>query len=344
MKYRVAQLGCSPDRGRTHTQAFLANADRFELVGLCDMNSDRLSAVSTEFQIDCTYPNLEEMLEREHPDIFCFVTHPNIRLEMVQSGIAAGVKAIALEKPMATSLREAQEIMRCCDEAGVKLIVSNQHKYNGRWQRLQQRIDAGAIGQVQMIYASAKGWLLSYATHLIDWMLFFNHSSPATWVVGHVHGKEAIMDRWNTHPSPDYLLGKFEFANGVQGLLECGTLARGLYPAGEHYNIWLDAGITIYGTEGYAQVIMGKDACIVSQQGTEILPELASDPPQQVLYLRDLADWLDDPSNIHPCNGQTSYHGFEIMMGAWLSGLDCRKLELPLTRNDDVVERSKVEL
>ena len=115
-KHTVAIVGCGP-RGRSHAKAFLANSDRFDLVAICDLDEERLQAVSSELSIAKTYTDADAMLAAEQPDVFCFCTLPHIRLPLIELGVKHGVKAIAYEKPMATSLAEAQQITTLWDDA-----------------------------------------------------------------------------------------------------------------------------------------------------------------------------------------------------------------------------------
>ena len=61
----------------------------------------------------------------------------------------------------------------------------------------------------------------------------------------------------------------------------------------------------------------------------------------QKRYIGQIADWLDDEKNVHPCNGDVTYHGFEIVMGACISALDNRKVDLPIEEIRPVTPRFK---
>lgn len=338
-KYSVALVGCGP-RGRDHAEAFLENSDRFDLAALCDKDSERVQSLSSILNIPETYTDAGVMLSSERPDVFCFATLPQVRLELVELGIKHGVKAMAYEKPMATSLAEAQRIRDISREADVKTIVSHQHKYGSHWRKVKELIDSGEIGTVHTIHTTAKGWLLQYGTHLVDYMMFLNGGHRGLWVAGHVHGKEKLSD---SHPSPDYAMGQIEFENGVRGIVECGTLAPD--QPGKN-TFWLNAGATAYGSHGYAQVIVGSGWRVVTKSSSGLVWgsgefDVAKDQPP---YIRDLADWLDDPTDIHPCNGETAYHGFELVMGICLSGLERRKVSVPVESSEPIMERLRSHL
>jgi len=338
-RYSVAIVGCGT-RGRHHAEAFLKNSDRFNLLVLCDKDRERLQSLSSILNTPKTYTNAEDMLSGERPDVLCFATPPQVRLELVELGVKHGVKAIAYEKPMATSLAEARRIHDLCKEAQVKTIVSHQHKYGSHWRKVKELVDSGEIGEIHTIHATAKGWLLQYGTHLMDYMMFLNGGHRGLWVIGHVHGKGKLSD---SHPSPDYAMGQIEFENGVRGIIECGTLAPD-QPGKNPF--WFNAGATVYGSCGYAQVIVGSGWRAVTKSSSGLISgpgcfDVAKDQPA---YIRDLADWLDDSGKIHPCNGEVTYHGFEILMGICLSSLEKRKISLPLKTSEPIIERLGQEL
>ena len=345
-KYTVAQIGCG-FRGHRHIEGFLRNPDRFELAAICDLNDDRLARAAAQYDVARAYRDADRMLAEVRPDVFCFVTQPDVRLPLVELGIRHGVRAIAFEKPMATTLAEARAIHMACDEADVKYIVCHQQKYGEQWQRAKAAADAGEIGDVECIRASSRAWLAQLGTHLVDYVLWLNGGHRAAWVVGHVHGTKTLRD---SHPSPDYVAGQIAFSNGVRAWVEFGYLAPQRL-ADEKF--WTDNRIPLHGTGGYvwAETDGRWGALRACDEGKPTIEQFAHWPEQernllQAPYLRDLAEWLDDEEKVHPCNGAVAYHGYEVMAALCLSALDRRRIDLPLADLPDepVIARLRREL
>lgn len=347
-KYRVAQVGVG-GRGKIHANAFLQLSKRFELVGLCDLDQEKLKAYANDNGLlpNILYVDAENMLAETKPDVFCFVTQPHLRLPMVELAGKYNVKGLAFEKPMATSLKEAWNITKLCRENNIKAVVSHQHKYLTSLQKAKEIVDAGDIGEVSYVNATCQAWLSQLGTHYMDYILWFNNGSHAKWAVGHVHGKKALND---SHPSPNYTMGHVEFENGVRSFFEFGKLSASHMPS-EFF--WVDDRLTVYGTHGYvwADANGRWGAFTKSSQGKVIGEEgdswgIQQSTRLQPLYLDELADWLDDDSKVHPCNIEISYHGYEILEAVCISAMDHIRVDLPLDpgKCEDIFQRMREEL
>ena len=96
MGYRCAFLGCGP-RAKGHASAY-AHITRGEMVVLCDMNEERLSAFGDEFGVETRYTDLDEMLDKEKPDVVHCVTDPTLRVPLLTKLSEAGVPSVLVEK------------------------------------------------------------------------------------------------------------------------------------------------------------------------------------------------------------------------------------------------------
>jgi predicted dehydrogenase len=331
--YTVAIAGLGK-RGTHHADAFAQNP-RFRLVGLCDLNQERLDAAKQTFGVALGSADAARMLADTQPDIFVFCTLPPVRLDLIRAGVEAGIKLIAYEKPMATSTNEALEIMRLLREAGVKSVVSHQHRYGEHYQKVKDIIASGAIGRVHTVYGHATGWMMHMLTHLIDYMRWYNDEAAAEWVVGQADGKEKFAD---VHASPDYIAGLIQFANGVRGVVECGAGAPDV-PEVDYW--WRKCRIGAQGSEGFAEVLTGGGWRAVTRDGVLSGPgsmDYAHDMPP---YVQGIADWLDDPAQVHPCHGESAFQGFQIAMAMCRSAVQRGKVTLPLGPGEPELEALK---
>ena len=325
--YSVAVAGLGK-RGTHHASAVSKNP-RFKLVGLCDLDQGRLDAARQKFGVLYGSADASRMLADTRPDVFIFCTLPQTRLPLIQAGVSAGVKLIAYEKPVALSMNEALQMYRLLREAGVKTVVSHQHRYGEHYKKVKEVVSSGALGRVHTVYGHATGWMMHMMTHLIEYASWYNDYAPAEWVVGQAAGKEKFAD---VHSSPDYIAALVQFANGVRGITECGTGAPDV-PEVEAW--WRKCRIGAQGTDGFAEVLTGGGGKgggwrAVTKNGLTSAPGGMDYEHDMPPYIQDIADWLDDPAKVHPCNGETALKGFEIMMAACRSAVTRGKVTLPL--------------
>jgi predicted dehydrogenase len=322
--YKVVVVGLGK-RGMHHAKFFKANP-RFELAGICGRNAAKVAKAAADLGVTRTSTDPAALSREIRPDVFCFCTPPSVRVDLINIGIRSGAKLIAYEKPMALSMREAIEIRKAVESAGVKTVVSHQHRYGQHYRRVKELVASGAIGRVHTVYGHSVGWMLQIFTHLADYMRWYNDNQPAEWVMAQAAGRGKLVDN---HPSPDYIAGFIQFANGVRGVVECGAGAPDV-PEVEYW--WRKNRIGAQGTEGFAEVLTGGGwrAITRDQKGVisgEGCMNYDLDMPP---YIEDIARWLDDDNAVHPCNGDSAYQGFEIMMALVRSAIQRGQVRLPL--------------
>ena len=332
--YKVLIVGVGK-RGKHHAIAFQRNP-RFQLVGLADSSPEQLAKASAELGVPKTSLDPLSLAREVQSDVFCFCTPPSVRLELIRTAIASGAKLIAYEKPMALSMNEAIEIRRAVNAAGVKTVVSHQHRYGQHYQRVKEIVSSGEIGRVETIHAHSSGWFLHLFTHLVDYMRWYNGYSPAEWVMAQAAGRGKLADN---HPSPDYIGGFIQFANGVRGIVESGAGAPDV-PEVDYW--WRKNKIGVYGTHGFAEVLTGAGwRAVTRDHGVIFGPGCMNYELEMPPYVEDMVRWLDDDQCVHPCNGESAYAGFEIAMAMLRSVVQRGQIQLPLGPGQPELEALK---
>src|SRR5579864_5021119 len=333
-KYRVVVAGMGK-RGMHHALAFHADS-RFEVAGVCDIDPARLDAAAAKFGCAKGKDALE-VASAAKPDVFCFCTLPHLRAEMIRIGIQSGARLIAFEKPVALSSEEGTKVKKMLAASGVKVVVSHQHRYGEHYRKVKEIIASGALGRVHTVYGIASGWMMHMLSHLVDYIRWYNGEAEARWVMAQAAGGGKLSD---LHPSPDYIGGFIQFENGVRGIVESGAGAPDV-PEVDYW--WRKARIGAQGTEGFAEVLTGGGWRAVTRDSHGVISgpgvmDYAHDMPP---YIQDIANWLDDPKNVHPCNGERALKGFEIMMAACRSVVQRGKVALPLTQGEPELDALK---
>ena len=325
-------------RGMHHAAAFNANS-RFQVVGICDIDQARLEAAAAKLGGPETSTDAAALSRKLKPDVFCFTTLPNLRTPLIQAGIAAGAKLLAFEKPVALTSAELFTIRDLIRKSGIKAVVSHQHRYGAHYRKVKEIVASGALGRLHTVYGTATGWMTHMLSHLIDYTCWFNEYQPAAWAMGQAAGKAKFADN---HPSPDYIGGFVQFANGVRGIYECGAGAPDQPEVGKW---WGKNRIGAQGTEGFVEVLTNGGWRAVSKQAGYQSGEGAMNydldmPP----YIQEMADWLDDPKKLHQCNFEHACLGAEIMLGLERSAAEGGQVALPLSAGADEQALLKAKL
>jgi predicted dehydrogenase len=326
--YKVMVVGMGK-RGMHHATAFQANP-RFQVAGICDIDKARLEAAAPKLGNPAVGADAAALAAQVKPDIFCFCTMPHLRTPLIQAGLAAGAKLIAFEKPVALTSAEAMTMRDLLAGAGVKAVVSHQHRYGGHYRKVKEIAASGALGRVHTVYGTATGWMTHMLPHLIDYARWYAGEPKALWAMAQAAGRGKLTDN---HPSPDYIAGVVQFAGDIRGTFEAGA---GAPDQPEVAKWWGKNRIGAMGTEGFAEVLTNGGWRAVTRSGGFQSGEGAMNydldmPP----YIQEMADWLDDDRKVHSCNFDSAYAGAEIMFALQRSATEGGQIALPLAAGED---------
>lgn len=173
----------------SHAAAYAA-LPQTTVVAVCDLVPELIERFrqtwGERFPHITGYTDYREMLEREQVDILSVVTSDHRHADIVVDACAAGVKAIFCEKPIATTLADADRMVEAAERHGVKMSVDHTRRWRPEWQKARQLLRDGAIGTLTRAVASLGGpraMLFRNGTHLIDALNFFVDARPA-WLTG----------------------------------------------------------------------------------------------------------------------------------------------------------------
>ncbi len=191
-KLRFAVVGCGRICGK-HFEALREQADRCELVAVCDTNPRRLALAMEQTGV-VGYPQLRQMLAAQALDVAVLATPSGLHSSQTIEIASAGVHVMT-EKPMATRWADGLRMVDACDRAGVRLFVVKQNRHNATLQLLKRAVTEKRFGRIysaninvfwtrpQSYYDQAAwrgtwefdgGALMNQASHyvdLLDWLV-----------------------------------------------------------------------------------------------------------------------------------------------------------------------------
>ena len=119
-----------------------------------------------------TYTNWEEMLAQESLDIVSVATYAPVHAEITVACAKQGIRAIYCEKPIATRLPDAEQMVKACDDTGALLVLNHQRRFNLNHRQLRELIAADGLGELTSASLQwGSGRLGNVGTHMIDALL-----------------------------------------------------------------------------------------------------------------------------------------------------------------------------
>jgi predicted dehydrogenase len=145
--YRIGCIGAGFIMKDIHLVAY-AEAG-FDVVAIASRAPAHARAAAEEHGIGTVYDTWRELLDDERIEIVDIAFPPDQQLEIVREAAKRPhVKGILAQKPVAFTLEEAVEMVRICGEAGVKLGVNHNMRYDQSMRALKALLDEGRLGEV----------------------------------------------------------------------------------------------------------------------------------------------------------------------------------------------------
>lgn len=284
-RVRAAVLGCG-GRGRAHAAGYAAS-DEAELVACADPVPENARELAERYGAPAVYADYRELLREGQPEVVSICTWTGLHREMVEAAVAAGVKAIHCEKPMASTWGDSRAMHDLCEQAGVVMTFCHQRRFAPEFRRARDLVREGALGELVRIEGYCPN-LFDWGTHWFDMFHFFNEERPAAWVMGQID--VSIQRQVFGVPVETAGLSHVAWDDGVSGLL---VTARD--PAIPRLNRLVErVGMVVYGTEGRIEVAVSDGPRLrLRRFGQEDeIPELPSSQDATVLSVLDLLECL----------------------------------------------------
>jgi len=150
--------------GRVHTEG-LRRLGNVEVAGIAARTPDQARRFADELSIDRATGDYRELLGDPAVDAVHICTPDDLHFPMAMAALAAG-KHVLCEKPLATSVAEAREMIRRAREKNLAHCTFHNLRYYPQVQNMRRMCEAGELGDIQVVQGTySQDWLL-YDT---DW-------------------------------------------------------------------------------------------------------------------------------------------------------------------------------
>lgn len=310
--------------GEAHAQAF-EPLSTVEVVAAADFDAASLAAFTEQFGIDGAYETHAEMIASEDLDIVSVCTWPGTHAQLTIDACEAGVDAVLCEKPMATNVGEARDMVDAANRNETELVVAHQRRFSEIHEQVRDVVGNGAVGDPHLIRTGAGQGLLNWGTHLLDLGRFFMGDPDPVWAAGHVERETDRYERGG--PIEDGCIGVVVFENGARLMIEMEVPGP---DATENI-------LQLYGSEGILDLDLGRSATVTNVDGiTEYDPEGGSGGHAGVI--RELLEVLEGDRESHRCSGEIALQTMEVIMAIYESVRINRVAQIPLQTRENPLE------
>ncbi len=336
-----------------HVNAYCAQIAGFEdahLAACWDDNRGRGAAAAQRYDMPlCDSP--EELVERADVDAVIIGIETYRHAEMVRLAARAG-KHILLQKPMALTLEDCDQIISDVENAGVQFSMAYQMRQDPMNQKIREMVQNGELGKVGVIRrrhcipalfheSFHSSWHVDPVKNMGMWMDDASHAADfLLWVMGKPVSVVAEIDNLLSSAAPDDTgCAIYRFESGAMGVLFNSSV------------VWAGENTTeVYGDE--AVLIQNHDdgpstntaASLPHPIGLKVwrsaeaergwqdlgFPIPASHGARIAAVARPFIDYLKDSSKPH-ATAQEGKLCIEMILGAYRSAQEGRRVSLPLS-------------
>ena len=235
LKLGVVGLGM----GKGHAEGYNSHPGA-DLVALCDLDENRLRSAAKKLNVGQIYTDFNNMLEGCDLDALSIAVPNKFHAPLTIQALGAGLHVLC-EKPMATTVTEAEDMQRAAEKAGKSLMINFSFRFTEASYMLKEQVDSGAIGD---IYFGRSMWhrfrgmpgnwfadkeiagggpLIDLGVHRLDLALWLMGYPEPVAVSGSTYdhiAREEQVGWGDTYTVEDLACGLIKFANGATLLLE----------------------------------------------------------------------------------------------------------------------------
>ena len=352
-KIKLGIIGCGAG-ARALYGDFFQYLENGELIACMDVNEENARTLQKQTGAKNVYTELDPMLEDQEIDAVIIITPTNLHAEQVIK-VAGAKKHIYCEKPMTTTIDEADRMIAACKENNVKLQIAFMKRFNKSFHLVKQILDEGRLGDIfelraiwdnartrtsaQANYrhrlASGGGYLQEDGSHPVDVCRWF--MGDVAEVTGHV-----MMVATNRFENDDLDLVVMKHKNGGMSSLHITMLThrRGV----ESYEIFGTKGTLLMEWQFHSTHSLEPAIIQIYEKSVkkhDLTLYTSWNPHEELIqnwqYLNELRYFCDCILNDkEPEVGGTEGRAIvEILNAAYISAWEKRTIKLPLNRSPD---------
>ncbi len=298
--------------GRNHARLY-HDLPAVDLIVVADVNESLAASVGREYGCK-SFADYRDLL-RENLDAVSIVVPTTLHKKVALDAIKRGIN-ILVEKPIADTVENANEVMKAARKKGVKLMVGHVERFNPAIMKLKELIDSGLLGKVVSISAKRVGpynprirdvgIVLDLGTHDIDIMSYLYGEK-----IKHVYASAGSV----VHSHEDHAIITLNFDGGGSGVIDTNWLTP--------HKV---RNLTVIGSQGIAEVdCIGQTLRIFDQEWVRDAKIEKEEPLKlEILHFVDCAQHDKEPL----VSGDNGRHALAVALAAVKSARTGRVCEI----------------
>lgn len=146
------------------------------LLALCDQDLQKAEQAAQRWGAERAFADTKEMLAQIPLDMLVVASSSSARWSVIEPALAAGIKYLVIEKPLASTAEECRQLVTAMDAAGAKTIVNYSRRWDPAMRRLSQTLDQ--FGPIQRLIGSYGKGLRNNGSHMIDLVAYLLSARP----------------------------------------------------------------------------------------------------------------------------------------------------------------------
>jgi predicted dehydrogenase len=123
-----------------------ARVENAQIVALCDRHPERRDPIIERFGIAQAFDDFETMLDEADLDFVDICTRPYSHASLSRLAANKGLPVLC-QKPFCESLGEAREVIDHCDQAGVRLMINENFRWQAWYRKIKELLNSGQLGK-----------------------------------------------------------------------------------------------------------------------------------------------------------------------------------------------------
>jgi myo-inositol 2-dehydrogenase / D-chiro-inositol 1-dehydrogenase len=329
-----------------HLESYERFVPEVEVAGVYTRNATKAKAFADKHHIPQHYSNLEQAIQSSGCDVVDICLPNFLHHQAVLAAAEAG-KHIIIEKPLAMTLEQADEMIAVCKAKNLKLMYAEELCFAPKYERARKLVNEGAVGQIYMLKQGEKhsgphsdwfydinqsggGVLMDMGCHGLAWFRWMLGGNPK---IKSVYAQMGTYLHKGRTKGEDNSVTIVEFESGVIGVCENSWAKHG----------GMDDRSEVHGLGGviYADLFIGNSALTYSEKGYGYAMEKAGTTqgwtftifeeafnqgyPQELRHFIECVREDKQPM----VTGEDGRAVLEMMYAAYASAGQGKKIELP---------------